>query len=58
MAIHLPERTQSSTDAMTPRQIVVELDKHVIGQHKAKKAMAIAGEICIYTNGQIAIEEL
>src|SRR4026209_1665602 len=27
---------------MTPRQIVVELDKHVIGQHKAKRAVAIA----------------
>ncbi len=42
MAIHLPERTQSSTEALTPRQIVAELDKHVIGQHKAKRAVAIA----------------
>ena len=31
-----------------------ELDARTI----AEKAMAIAGEICIYTNGQIAIEEL
>jgi len=42
VAIHLPERTQTSTEAMTPRQIVAELDKHVIGQHKAKRAVAIA----------------
>jgi ATP-dependent HslUV protease ATP-binding subunit HslU len=42
VAIHLPERTQTSTDSLTPRQIVVELDKHVVGQHKAKRAVAIA----------------
>ena len=27
---------------MTPREIVEELDKHVIGQHEAKRAVAIA----------------
>ena len=27
---------------MTPRQIVVELDKYVVGQHQAKRAVAIA----------------
>ena len=27
---------------LTPRQIVVELNKHIIGQEKAKKAVAIA----------------
>lgn len=27
---------------MTPREIVSELDKHIIGQHKAKRAVAIA----------------
>jgi ATP-dependent HslUV protease ATP-binding subunit HslU len=40
--IQLPERTQTSTEALTPRQIVSELDKHVVGQHKAKRAVAIA----------------
>ena len=29
-------------DDMTPRQIVAELDKHVVGQGKAKRAVAIA----------------
>ena len=28
--------------AMTPREIVSELDKHIIGQHDAKRAVAIA----------------
>jgi ATP-dependent HslUV protease ATP-binding subunit HslU len=38
----LPETTQSSADALTPRQIVAELDKYVIGQAGAKRAVAIA----------------
>ena len=42
MAIQLPERTQTATESLTPRQIVAELDKHVVGQHKAKRAVAIA----------------
>jgi ATP-dependent HslUV protease ATP-binding subunit HslU len=29
-------------DRLTPRQIVVELDKYIIGQHEAKRAVAIA----------------
>jgi ATP-dependent HslUV protease ATP-binding subunit HslU len=40
--IHLPERSQTSIDTLTPRQIVNELDKHVVGQHRAKRAVAIA----------------
>jgi hypothetical protein len=35
VAIHLPERTLTSADTLTPRQIVAELDKHVVGQHRA-----------------------
>src|SRR5919107_4585904 len=42
MAIFLPERTQTSAGSLTPRQIVLELDKHVVGQAKAKRAVAIA----------------
>ncbi len=42
MPIYLPETTQTSTNALTPRQIVAELDKYVIGQAAAKRAVAIA----------------
>ena len=42
MAIYLPETTQTTSDALTPRQIVRELDKYVIGQTNAKRAVAIA----------------
>jgi len=42
VAILLPETTQTSADTLTPRQIVAELDKYVIGQHNAKRAVAIA----------------
>src|SRR5262245_7786471 len=42
MPISLPERTISSVQSLKPREIVEELDKYVIGQHKAKRAVAIA----------------
>src|SRR4026209_2684754 len=42
MAIFLPERTASALRSLTPREIVAELDKYVIGQAKAKRAVAIA----------------
>ena len=45
MAIYLPstaEEEQLALDELTPREIVVELDKHVIGQKEAKRAVAIA----------------
>ena len=31
-----------SFDELTPRQIVVELDKYIVGQNAAKRAVAIA----------------
>jgi ATP-dependent HslUV protease ATP-binding subunit HslU len=42
MAISLPERTMTAIRSLTPREIVAELDKYVIGQAKAKRAVAIA----------------
>ena len=38
----LPERTTTGIDSLTPREIVAELDKYVVGQAKAKRAVAIA----------------
>jgi len=45
MAIYLPssaEEEQLTLDELTPREIVAELDKHVIGQKDAKRAVSIA----------------
>ncbi len=42
MPIYLPETTTTTTDGLTPRQIVSELDKYVVGQTRAKRAVAIA----------------
>jgi ATP-dependent HslUV protease ATP-binding subunit HslU len=45
MAIYLPstaEEEQLALDELTPREIVAELDKHVVGQKDAKRAVAIA----------------
>src|SRR5271163_1588831 len=45
MAIYLPataEEEQIALDELTPREIVAELDKHVVGQKEAKRAVAIA----------------
>ena len=42
MPIYLPETTTSTIQSLTPRQIVAELDKYVVGQHQAKRAVAIA----------------
>jgi ATP-dependent HslUV protease ATP-binding subunit HslU len=42
MAIFLPERTTTAVGSLTPREVVAELDKYVIGQGKAKRAVAIA----------------
>ena len=32
----------ANNSMMTPREIVQELDKHIIGQYEAKRAVAIA----------------
>jgi ATP-dependent HslUV protease ATP-binding subunit HslU len=44
VTIHLPARTEELTAAggLTPRQIVEQLDRYVVGQHKAKRAVAVA----------------
>ncbi|MEE9126915.1 MAG: ATP-dependent protease ATPase subunit HslU [Planctomycetota bacterium] len=46
MVFYMPERSGEAdpldTDHMSPKQIVSELDRHVVGQKKAKRAVAIA----------------
>ncbi|MEO8726193.1 MAG: ATP-dependent protease ATPase subunit HslU [Acidobacteriaceae bacterium] len=45
MAIYLPAsaaENELALDELTPRQIVSELDKYVVGQHDAKRAVSIA----------------
>ncbi len=47
MAIFLSGKTKEGLntpklDELTPRQIVEELDKYVVGQGKAKRSVAIA----------------
>jgi ATP-dependent HslUV protease ATP-binding subunit HslU len=45
MAIYLPATAEEQDlvlDELTPREIVAELDKHVVGQRAAKRAVAIA----------------
>ncbi|MGH9488657.1 MAG: ATP-dependent protease ATPase subunit HslU [Terriglobales bacterium] len=45
MALYLPQAAEEETpalDELTPREIVAELDKHVVGQSAAKRAVAVA----------------
>src|SRR3954464_13722611 len=45
MVIYLPQQSTDETpllDELTPREIVAELDKHVVGQAAAKRSVAIA----------------
>ena len=45
MVIYLPgdsSREEPLLDELTPRQIVAELDKYVVGQHDAKRSIAVA----------------
>ena len=42
----------------SPREIVSELDKHIVGQQEAKRAMKIAADICVFTNENVTTESL
>jgi ATP-dependent HslUV protease ATP-binding subunit HslU len=44
MVFYLPETIEAPTtlDEMSPRQIVTELDKYVVGQREAKRSLAVA----------------
>ncbi|MGB3393269.1 MAG: ATP-dependent protease ATPase subunit HslU [Stenotrophomonas sp.] len=38
----MTHKIETSSASMTPREIVQELDRHIVGQHDAKRAVAIA----------------
>jgi ATP-dependent HslUV protease ATP-binding subunit HslU len=42
LAIPLPARLDKPAEELTPREIVQELDRYIVGQLKAKRAVAIA----------------
>jgi len=42
MVIQLPGETESASERLTPKEIVLELDKYIVGQRAAKRAVAIA----------------
>src|SRR3970282_395090 len=42
MPIYLPQTAATAVQSLTPREIVAELDRYVIGQKQAKRAVAIA----------------
>jgi ATP-dependent HslUV protease ATP-binding subunit HslU len=42
MVIQLPAELDSASERLTPKEIVLELDKYIVGQRAAKRAVAIA----------------
>ena len=60
----LPRKSAQETDdhsvvsSLSPREIVSELDRYVIGQREAKKAIQVASEICVFTNNNITLEKI
>ena len=49
-------RPETLMTTFSPREIVSELDRFIVGQHDAKRAVAIADEICVYTNVNVVVE--
>ena len=48
----------SFISSLSPREIVSELDRYVVGQNNAKKAIQVASDICVFTNNNIKIEKI
>ena len=44
-------KIDNASSNMTPREIVAELDRHIIGQHAAKRAVSWMG-IAMLTSGR------
>ena len=53
------EKEQASlVSSLSPREIVSELDRFVVGQNKAKKAIKVAADICVFTNDNVKVEKI
>ena len=48
----------SLVSSLSPREIVSELDRFVVGQNKAKKAIKVAADICVFTNNNVKVEKI
>ena len=60
--LHPKEKDQkeesSLVSSLSPREIVSELDRFVVGQNRAKKAIQVAADICVFTNNNIRVEKI
>ena len=58
--LHPKDKKKESSvgSSLSPREIVSELDRFVVGQNKAKKAIEVASEICVFTNNNIKVEKI
>ena len=60
--LHPKEKTRkekaSLVSSLSPREIVSELDRFVVGQNKAKKAIKVAADICVFTNENVKVEKI
>ena len=52
------KENETLVSSLSPREIVSELDRFVVGQNKAKKAIEVASEICVFTNNNIKVEKI
>ena len=52
------KENENLVSSLSPREIVSELDRFVVGQNKAKKAIKVAADICVFTNNNVRVEKI